>query len=69
MSQPERPSRVKVCGNCREFIVLFPYLEENERLEVKFDEIHKGHMVSILSIREIDIDNYVAGVIDGTLWV
>ena len=58
MSQPRAPDKIKVCNNCKEFMVLFPYIEENKKLEFAFDIKHWNHMVSILSIREVDIDKY-----------
>ena len=58
MSQPQPPDKVKVCNNCREFMVLFPYIEENKKLEITFDNKHCNHMVSIISIRELNVDEY-----------
>lgn len=58
MSSPEPPDKAKVCSNCREYMILFPYSEENERLEAKFDERHRNHMVSVISIRELNLDYY-----------
>ena len=58
MEQPPPPDRAKVCSKCREFMLIFPYHEANERLEGKFDEQHRNHATSIIPIRELDIDQY-----------
>ena len=56
--QPLPPDRAKVCNKCREFLILFPYNEANERLEAKFDVKHRNHTVSIINIRELDLGQY-----------
>lgn len=58
MSQPELPTRAKVCNNCREFMILFPNIEKNERLEVLFNERHRNHMTVIIPIKELDLTQY-----------
>jgi len=58
MENPEPPDRAKICNNCREFILLFLNHEPNERLEVKFNEAHRGHPTSIIDIKELDLTQY-----------
>ena len=52
------PEKAKICNNCREFILLFPYHEPNERLEALFNERHRNHMIVIIPIKELDLTLY-----------
>lgn len=58
MEQPLPPDRAKICSKCKEFLLLFPYIEENERMEVEFNVRHRNHMVVIIPIKELDLTQY-----------
>jgi len=58
MEQPLPPDRAKICSKCKEFLILFPYDEANERMEVVFNAKHRNHMVVIIPILELDLTLY-----------
>lgn len=44
----------KVCFKCQEFIAIFPDNDMSLLQEEQFNNKHHGHMISIISIKELD---------------
>ncbi len=51
--------RVKVCFQCKQYIIIYSDDPVNLQFENIFSMVHSGHMIQIVSLSEVDSDEYV----------
>ena len=51
--------RVKICFQCKQYIIIYSDDPVNMKFENVFSMVHSGHMVQVVNLSEVEGDEYM----------